>query len=55
MKPSHLVTPRTSADCTFTVGYNIAEPQQRNTHMTALVVVCVAIGVTIWILIRSLT
>jgi hypothetical protein len=53
MKPSHLVTPRTLADCTFTVDYSISQPRQHRISMNA-VIVMIAIGVTTWILIRSL-
>ena len=49
MKPSHLITPRTLANCTFTVGYSIAEPK-RYSQAPGLIIVCIALGALLWTL-----
>jgi hypothetical protein len=50
MKPSHLTTPRTLADCTFTTGYNIAEPRSRYIPAPAVIIACIALGALLWTL-----
>jgi hypothetical protein len=50
MKPSHLTTPRTLADCTFTTGYNIAEPRSRYVPAPAVIIACIALGALLWTL-----
>lgn len=48
MKPSHLQTPRTLSDCTFTQGYQTAEFQphiEPTWEVVAGYVLAVAIGV----------
>jgi hypothetical protein len=49
MKPSHLTTPRTLADCTFTVGYSIAEPR-RHGQAPGLIIVAFILGALLWTL-----
>lgn len=50
MKPSHLTTPRTLADCTFTVGHSIAEPRRHHSYATGLIIACIALGALLWTL-----
>ncbi len=50
MKPSHLTTPRTLSNCTFTVGYSVAEPRQRYTPAPAVIIACIALGSLLWTL-----
>lgn len=48
MKPSHITTPRTMAECTFTVGYTSGQPQQYDREdrivMWAALVVSIALA-----------
>lgn len=48
MKPSHIQTPRTLAECTWTTGYSSVRPE-RKTHWLE-VVACVAIFAGIGVL-----
>jgi hypothetical protein len=50
MKPSHLTTPRTLADCTFTVGYSIAEPKHNYSQAPGLIIVAFILGALLWTL-----
>ena len=50
MKPSHLTTPRTLADCTFVVGYSIAEPRRHYSQAPGLIIVCIILGALLWTL-----
>lgn len=36
MKPSHITTPRTLADCTFTTGYASAKAERRTAVLEAI-------------------
>jgi hypothetical protein len=49
MKPSHLTTPRTLAECTFTTGYSIAEPR-RHSQVPGLIIVAFILGALLWTL-----
>ncbi len=50
MKPSHLTTPRTLADCTFVVGHSIAEPRRHYSQAPGLIIVCIILGALLWTL-----
>jgi hypothetical protein len=50
MKPSHLTTPRTLANCTFTVGYSIAEPRRNYSQAPGLIIVAFVLGALLWTL-----
>ncbi len=43
MKPSHLNTPRTLADCQWTTGYSSAQPTRSDT--AASIALAISIGV----------
>lgn len=50
MKPSHLTTPRTLADCTFVVGHSIAEPRRSYSQTPGLIIVTFILGALLWTL-----
>jgi len=50
MKPSHLITPRTLADCTFVVGHSIAEPRRSYSQAPGLIIVAFILGALLWTL-----
>ena len=54
MKPSHLTTPRTLAECTFTYGYTTAQatPETR-AERVASYVLAVSIGVGLALLLLA--
>ncbi len=50
MKPSHLTTPRTLADCTFVVGYSIAEPRRNYRLAPEIIILACILGALLWTL-----
>jgi hypothetical protein len=50
MKPSHLTTPRTLADCTFTVGHSIAEPRRNYKPAPEIIILVLMLGALLWTL-----
>lgn len=53
MKPSHLTTPRTLADCTFTYGYTSVHPMaHRNSRWASIgyAAACIAVFAAIGVL-----
>jgi len=50
MKPSHLTTPRTLSDCTFTVGYSIAKPRRNYRLAPEIIILVFMLGALLWTL-----
>ena len=50
MKPSHITTPRTLADCTFRVGYSIAEPRRSYRLAPEIIILVLMLGALLWTL-----
>ncbi len=50
MKPSHLVTPRTLAETTFTTGYSSEGPRQYDREDRIVMWACAAAGIALAVL-----